>query len=118
MLSLIAGRKVALGLSAAVLAGGGIFVVSAPAGAAAATGQAEVIDSPTGVPSGCITWKDSRGPGHGDRRHAQCLGAAVLVEIYCNTGTSLSASYRPDYNKAECPGYGGKERSFNIDVLR
>lgn len=118
MAILITRRATALALSAVALAGCGMFATAATAGATAAAGEMSIASPAANVPSGCITWRDSRGPGGGDRRHAQCKGMDVLVTIFCNTGTSIGADFRRDYGKAECPGYGGRERDFQIVVRR
>ncbi|WP_170047525.1 hypothetical protein, partial [Couchioplanes caeruleus] len=63
---------------------------------------------------GYVTWSDRSGPGGGDRRHVQCSGGTyVYVEIYCNTGGGTSPGFRKGYNKAECPGYGGRASGWS-----
>ncbi|MBB5866994.1 hypothetical protein F4553_000373 [Allocatelliglobosispora scoriae] len=75
----------------------------------AAPAQAASVITPNANCPGYTTWSDTSGPGGGARRHVQCnSGYYVQVEIYCNTGNASSPGFRNGYNKAECPGYGGR----------
>jgi hypothetical protein len=91
---------------------------AAPSTAAMAAPASDSAVSPAALRRGCITWVDHAGPGHGERRHVKCAhtGLYVMVFIYCNTGNASSPGFRHEYNKAECPGYGGRAtRGWDVE---
>jgi hypothetical protein len=109
------GRAAALAFSGLALAAG---TLTGAAPAAAAPAELVITDATTDreiTAAGCTPWRDSAGPGGGHRRHVSCAGTGYLVRVktVCDTGTALSAGYRFEYNKAECPGYGGRESSYD-----